>query len=32
MKKELIPYYVSRAILAELLGLTLALSGSPWWV
>lgn len=31
MKRELIPYYISRAILSALLGVFFVVGGQPWW-
>lgn len=31
MKRELIPYYLSRAVIAAVLGLLFVLSGNAWW-
>jgi hypothetical protein len=32
MKRVLIPYYVSRAVLSALLGAAFVLGGQPWWL
>src|SRR5574341_1483413 len=32
IKRELIPYYLTRIILAALLGLWVGLSGASWWM